>query len=235
MGSIHTYDYREASIEKRSRDWAIYNVHSVSFCFYYSCMIYHLLLGTPRHGPPGLFQIPPPTYQSSMGAIAPVLPTPTLAGSSLSLVPTSSAAVAVGLTQQSSSSNTAALVGGNPVHASGHVKSWTREQIAKFQAELCEVFVSRGWAWSSVQDSIFSGFLSTWIPGCPIPSAEQLSGPILDHAAAQVESSMKSELTGKYATGQCDGWKNVTKASLVASLVTVEGQVNIAFDFTLIQ
>jgi hypothetical protein len=36
---------------------------------------------------------------------------------------------------------------------------------------------------------------------------------------------MKDRLNGKLATGQCDGWKNNAKASVVAMMVTVNNEV----------
>lgn len=33
---------------------------------------------------------------------------------------------------------------------------------------------------------------------------------------------MRQEVHGRYVTGQCDGWKNISKDSLVASMINVE-------------
>lgn len=106
--------------------------------------------------------------------------------------------------------------------------AWSKEQQEEFDRDLCNVLVSRNWAWSSVHDPVFRDFLKKYIPGCHIPSPEHLSGAVLNKHAAEVEEMMKQTLRGKFATGQCDGWKDVTRASLVASLVTVEGKVCIS-------
>jgi hypothetical protein len=45
---------------------------------------------------------------------------------------------------------------------------------------------------------------------------------------ADVESDIKKKVKGKMAMGQCDGWKNVAKTPLVASMITVDYQVRIA-------
>ncbi|KIK76711.1 hypothetical protein PAXRUDRAFT_76299, partial [Paxillus rubicundulus Ve08.2h10] len=55
-----------------------------------------------------------------------------------------------------------------------------------------------------------------------MPGRKQLSGRILDEEADKVVEEMKQVLKGKFATGQSDGWKNITKTSLVASLINVE-------------
>ncbi|KAH9001857.1 hypothetical protein EDB86DRAFT_2769004, partial [Lactarius hatsudake] len=49
-----------------------------------------------------------------------------------------------------------------------------------------------------------------------------LSGRFLDKEVERVEDHLRSKLDGKIATGQCDGWKNIAKASIVASMVTVD-------------
>ncbi|KAJ7710712.1 hypothetical protein B0H17DRAFT_914555 [Mycena rosella] len=54
-----------------------------------------------------------------------------------------------------------------------------------------------------------------------------LSGQVLDSLAVQVETDMKSRVVGKLGTGQCDGWKSHTKASIITTLVTVERKVYI--------
>jgi hypothetical protein len=40
---------------------------------------------------------------------------------------------------------------------------------------------------------------------------------------------MRKRMDGKLATGQCDGWKNVARASVVATMVTAEGEVSLQF------
>ncbi|KAH8981951.1 ribonuclease H-like domain-containing protein, partial [Lactarius hatsudake] len=47
-------------------------------------------------------------------------------------------------------------------------------------------------------------------------------GRFLDKEVERVEDHLRSKLDGKIATGQCDGWKNIAKASIVASMVTVD-------------
>ncbi|KIK75925.1 hypothetical protein PAXRUDRAFT_171252 [Paxillus rubicundulus Ve08.2h10] len=55
-----------------------------------------------------------------------------------------------------------------------------------------------------------------------VPGRKQLSGCILDEEADKVVEEMKRVLEGKFATGQSDGCKNITKTSLVASLINME-------------
>ncbi|KIK75505.1 hypothetical protein PAXRUDRAFT_172667 [Paxillus rubicundulus Ve08.2h10] len=55
-----------------------------------------------------------------------------------------------------------------------------------------------------------------------VPGRKQLSGHIIDEEADKVVEGMKQVLKGTFATGQSDGWKNIMKTSLVASLINVE-------------
>ncbi|EJD36610.1 hypothetical protein AURDEDRAFT_21737, partial [Auricularia subglabra TFB-10046 SS5] len=47
-------------------------------------------------------------------------------------------------------------------------------------------------------------------------------GRILDQEATACTERMKAEVGGKLATGQCDGWKDICKASIVAFMMNVE-------------
>ena len=53
-----------------------------------------------------------------------------------------------------------------------------------------------------------------------MPGRLLLSGWILDEEAAKVMDKVKAYV--KFATGQCDAWKNIAKTSLVASMINVE-------------
>lgn len=49
-----------------------------------------------------------------------------------------------------------------------------------------------------------------------------LSGAVLDDLTKNIENEMKSKVMGKFATSQRDGWKNIAKTSLIASMINVE-------------
>ncbi|KIK78817.1 hypothetical protein PAXRUDRAFT_162969 [Paxillus rubicundulus Ve08.2h10] len=55
-----------------------------------------------------------------------------------------------------------------------------------------------------------------------MPGSKQLSGRILDEEAEKVIEGMKPKVKNRFATGQCDGWKNIVKSSIVASMINVE-------------
>ncbi|KAL6307080.1 ribonuclease H-like domain-containing protein [Sparassis latifolia] len=63
-----------------------------------------------------------------------------------------------------------------------------------------------------------------WIPGSKTPSENHLAGPVLDREVEQVEVDIKATVAGKIGTGQCDGWKSISKMHIVGSMVNVENE-----------
>ncbi|THU82932.1 hypothetical protein K435DRAFT_795344 [Dendrothele bispora CBS 962.96] len=93
---------------------------------------------------------------------------------------------------------------------------------AEFNAHLCCLLVSGLVAWRTVGIPYWQLFFAKWVSGASLPTCKQFSGRILDEEAEKSQSGMRSETVGLYEMGQCDGWKNVTKSSLVTSMVNVE-------------
>ena len=52
-----------------------------------------------------------------------------------------------------------------------------------------------------------------------------LSGHVLNSQVKKVEDRICEKVTGKLTTGQCDGWKNIAKTSVVATVMSVENEV----------
>ncbi|KAI0363380.1 hypothetical protein BV20DRAFT_958420, partial [Pilatotrama ljubarskyi] len=99
---------------------------------------------------------------------------------------------------------------------------WTRQTQDEFEADLCRLFVACNIAWAAVDHPFFRVFFSRWLSQAIIPNRKALSGRILDKEAERVAASMKDASRGRFATGQCDGWKNITRESLAASTVNIE-------------
>ncbi|RXW12099.1 hypothetical protein EST38_g13755, partial [Candolleomyces aberdarensis] len=70
-------------------------------------------------------------------------------------------------------------------------------------------------------------FLQKWIPGSPSLDRHVLSGPILDTLANNSIQATRRAIEGRLATGQCDGWKNMAKQSVIASMLTVGAEPHI--------
>ncbi|KAJ3519444.1 hypothetical protein NMY22_g13201 [Coprinellus aureogranulatus] len=73
-----------------------------------------------------------------------------------------------------------------------------------------------------VEHPFARAFFHKWVSGSALPGQKQLSGSVLDGEARRVVDKMMERVEGWYGTGQCDGWKNILKTSLVASMVNVE-------------
>jgi hypothetical protein len=91
--------------------------------------------------------------------------------------------------------------------------------------DMCNVFVSCGFPWNAAHNPELLKFFQKWLPGAVVPDRHQLSGSFLKERVTQVEGQMKQQVEGKLATGQCDGWKNISKTPLIAMMMTVEYQV----------
>lgn len=96
---------------------------------------------------------------------------------------------------------------------------------ATFEEDVAKLFIANEWAWNGANSKHWRRFVHKYIPDAAPVAASRLSGPILDKLAAGVEERMKPAVAGEMATGQCDGWKNIVKNSLVSSLITVKSEV----------
>jgi hypothetical protein len=105
---------------------------------------------------------------------------------------------------------------------------WSTSLQEDFDDDLLRLFVSCGFAWNSASNPQMGLFVEKWIPGAELPDRRALSGRILDREVARVEARTRERIKGKIATGQCDGWKNVAKTSVVTSMITVEHVVSFA-------
>ncbi|KIK87039.1 hypothetical protein PAXRUDRAFT_77865, partial [Paxillus rubicundulus Ve08.2h10] len=45
---------------------------------------------------------------------------------------------------------------------------------------------------------------------------------VLDEESEKVINEMEGKVKGRFTTGQCDGWKNVSKSSIIGTMVNVE-------------
>ena len=98
----------------------------------------------------------------------------------------------------------------------------------EFNDNFLKLLVANGSPWLFANNPEMRIFADKWItPGAVIPDRKQLSGRILDKEVKSVEDRMKLKIQGKVGTGQCDGWKNNAKKSVVSTMVTVENEVRL--------
>jgi hypothetical protein len=99
---------------------------------------------------------------------------------------------------------------------------------------LLKLFVSCGFAWNAASHPQLGLFIEKYIPGARVPDCRALAGQILDGEVAKVEERMKERIKGKVATGQCDGWKNVAKTSVVMLMITVKHEVKLMLHYLML-
>ncbi|KZT67494.1 hypothetical protein DAEQUDRAFT_673065, partial [Daedalea quercina L-15889] len=65
-------------------------------------------------------------------------------------------------------------------------------------------------------------FFMKYIGEANLPGWKELSGRVLNEEASKVTDRIKLEVKGHCATGQCDGWKNISKDHIIASVINAE-------------
>ncbi len=106
-----------------------------------------------------------------------------------------------------------------------HPPPWNASRQKEFSEDLCKLFIMCNIAWNVAENAQLHLFFHKWVPGAVIPDRRKLSGTYLDEAADQVRSETVKKVQGSLGTGQSDGWKNVAKTSVVASMMSVNGEV----------
>ncbi|KAJ7758153.1 ribonuclease H-like domain-containing protein [Mycena maculata] len=102
---------------------------------------------------------------------------------------------------------------------------WEPPKQEEFAQDLCKLFVACNISWNSAANPQLNLFFSKYVPEAKIPDRRVLSGRVLDSLALQAETGMKSIVTGRLSTGQCDGWKSSAKAAIITTSVTVDIQL----------
>ncbi|KAJ7784891.1 ribonuclease H-like domain-containing protein, partial [Mycena maculata] len=102
---------------------------------------------------------------------------------------------------------------------------WEPPKQEEFAQDLCKLFVACNISWNSAANPQLNLFFSKYVPEAKIPDRRVLSGSVLDSLALQAETTMKSIVTGRLGTGQCNGWKSGAKAVIITTSVTVDIQL----------
>lgn len=105
---------------------------------------------------------------------------------------------------------------------------WTESEQETFEEDLCRLLIATNTPWNSVSNPEFKRFIQKHVGNAKIPTRQKLAGPVLTKAVQAIEADIRTMIEGGLGTGQCDGWKNIAKTSLVASVITVGTQVCIS-------
>jgi hypothetical protein len=112
----------------------------------------------------------------------------------------------------------------------GETQGLDAETQLEFGHDFLKLLIANGSPFLFENNSETRIFANKWmIQGAIVPDRQKLAGRILDNEAKITEDQMKLKIQGKVGTGQCDGWKNKAKKSVVSTMVTVENEVCIMY------
>jgi hypothetical protein len=107
--------------------------------------------------------------------------------------------------------------------------SWSPEIQKEFDGDFVRCIVANGWAFHCSDNPQTKIFLEKWSRGPPASNHKKLSGAVLDSELGKAEEWVRQKIQGKVGTGQCDGWKNKAKKSVVSTMLMVKNEVRIVF------
>ena len=96
---------------------------------------------------------------------------------------------------------------------------------SEFQDNFAQLLYTARAAFHCSDIPYWRHFFQKWIPGSHLPSCQAIGGRILDHLARDIVNTMQAHLRGRCGTGQSNGWKNVTKVSIIGSMINAEYKV----------
>jgi hypothetical protein len=102
---------------------------------------------------------------------------------------------------------------------------WNDEMTHAFNKDIIRFIASSNSSFNIVSNPSFQHIMRKWAGNPPLATRQALRQKYLKEVVEEVEQDARQEMEGKLAMGQCDGWKNVAKASLVVILATVEDRV----------
>jgi hypothetical protein len=101
------------------------------------------------------------------------------------------------------------------------------EQQKRFESDLCKLWVANGWSWNSVNNPQTHDFFQKWRPEANLPDRHKLSGSVLKGELETANAAMHETIKGQIATGMSDGWKNIKRTSLLASMLSVDYKASV--------
>ena len=97
----------------------------------------------------------------------------------------------------------------------------------EFSTNLCKLLIALNTAWVAAKNPLLHRSIHKWVgPEVIMEDRQILSGWVLDWEVEWVEKGVISKVSWKLVTGQCDGFKNVAKSSVVSTMMSVEYEVS---------
>jgi hypothetical protein len=122
--------------------------------------------------------------------------------------------------------NTRSIPSSQPALEAATIPGWSAMTLEQFRQDLCRLFIVCNVPWAAVAHPYWLWFFATYMPTAQMPSPQQLSGRVLDTVAGKVLGPWRTRTQDKHGCGQSDGWKNVRRRSLIASIMNVEYKVS---------
>ena len=98
--------------------------------------------------------------------------------------------------------------------------AWPKTRQEAQEKQMLRTFISNGWAFLGADNPEFRKFMDGFQSGFRYPNRNKLSGPLLTAEFRATQDGLMKLQKGSYATGQCDGWKDISRNHLVAFMVT---------------
>ncbi|TFY66832.1 hypothetical protein EVG20_g4259 [Dentipellis fragilis] len=99
---------------------------------------------------------------------------------------------------------------------------WPEWYQAEFAIDLCRLFLVANIAWWALDIPFVRRFFRKYVSRARLPGRKELSGRVLEEEVKKVTGGIKAKVDGLYATGQCDGWQNISKDHILATMVNAE-------------
>ena len=101
----------------------------------------------------------------------------------------------------------------------------SKELQTRFESDICKLWIANGWSWNSINSPQTRMFFDAWRPEAKLPDRHKLSGPVLRSKVETANVLMREAVKGQTTTGMSDGWKNIRRTSLLASMLSVNYKV----------
>lgn len=96
----------------------------------------------------------------------------------------------------------------------------------QFNRQVLALLISGNTAFHAVENPVWRKFFSVNFPKWHLPGSSALSGTVLTCEVDNIIGSWSKRISGKFATGQTDGWKNICHRALLTSTLNIEGEVS---------
>ncbi|KAF9520227.1 hypothetical protein BS47DRAFT_1481590 [Hydnum rufescens UP504] len=91
----------------------------------------------------------------------------------------------------------------------------------ELEMQLTRAVVAAGWSFNSIENPEVVKLFRMLHPRFSPPSRTKLSGPLLKAQYDLIQDGLTGIMKGGYATGQCDGWKDISWNHVVAFMLRV--------------